>query len=103
MEKKICSKCKEEKEVCEFNKKLITKSVTYDLFKSITLNENGYVDNFCGFKLLQYEDCIISQFGKPTSRKSLKNNPYQILWMRQITKMKERHPQIWITEIPCRY
>ena len=56
------------------DKKLITKGVTYDLFKSITLNENGYIDNFCGFKLLQYEDCVITQFGKPTSRNSLKNN-----------------------------
>ena len=41
MEKKICSKCKIEKDVCEFNKKLISnKGIQYykELFSNVKVN-----------------------------------------------------------------
>ena len=65
------------------NKTLINNSYTYDLFRSIIFNEKGLIDNFCGFKLLQYEDCIFSQFGKPTFEKNLEEDEKYVVYKKQ--------------------
>lgn len=47
------------------NNNIINESIVIDAFKNVLYNRNGLIDNFCDFKLLQYEDCIINQYGKP--------------------------------------
>ena len=47
------------------NTSLIEEGNTYDFFKVLLNNNAGLIDNFCGFKLLQYEDCIGNQLGEP--------------------------------------
>ena len=62
------------------NKKTIDRSITIDTFENVIFNHSGLIDNFCGFRLLQYEDSIIEQFGTPytsadlESKKILKYN-----------------------------
>lgn len=65
------------------NRNLINKSYTYDLFRSIVFNEKGLIDNFCGFKLLQYEDCILAQFGKPSFEKQLEDGEKYAVYKKQ--------------------
>jgi clan AA aspartic protease (TIGR02281 family) len=46
------------------NKTVIGKSKVYDMFNDVLYNYSGLVDNFCGFRLLQYEDCVINELGE---------------------------------------
>lgn len=56
------------------NKKLINESFVYESFKELLNNNSGYVDNFCGFKLLQYEDCILKSLGEADQMKKEGSN-----------------------------
>ena len=53
------------------NKAVIEKSQTYDMFNDVLHNYTGLVDNFCGFRLLQYEDCVTNELGEPDLMKKI--------------------------------
>jgi len=53
------------------NNKLIERSKTVDYFRNVILKESTYLDKFCGFKLLQYENCIRNQLGKPNREQEI--------------------------------
>ncbi len=67
--------------VIETQKENEASKVSDDLFRSIVLNEKGLIDNFCGFKLLQYEDSIYSQFGEPTFEESLEDDVKYVVFV----------------------
>lgn len=62
------------------NKSLINESKTYDLFRDVILNQTGLIDNFCGFKLLQYESCIQAQLGEPNLTKEITNDEKYVVY-----------------------
>jgi clan AA aspartic protease (TIGR02281 family) len=64
------------------NKSLINNSITYDLFRDIILNESGLIDNFCGFKLLQYEDSVYNELGEPSFGKFLEDEEESIAYVK---------------------
>lgn len=59
---------------------LINESKIYDLFRDIILNPIGLIDNFCGFKLLQYENCIQTQLGEPNLTKDISNDEKYLIY-----------------------
>ena len=53
------------------NKTVIAKSQVYDMFNDVLYNYSGLVDNFCGFRLLQYEDCVSKELGEADLMKKI--------------------------------
>jgi len=62
------------------NANLINESNTYDLFKNLINNNSGRIDNFCGFKLLQYEYCIANQLGEPDLIKKINSTEKYVVY-----------------------
>ena len=84
MEKQICSKCKEEKEVCEFNKKLITKKglqryknnckTCQSEYNKIKINENPLIK---------------SEYNKKWNNKN--SDYYKNYYINNFEKIKRQH------------
>jgi hypothetical protein len=84
MEKKICSKCKEEKEVCEFNKKLITKKGLQRYKNNCKTCQSEYNKN-----KINENPLIKSEYNKKWNNKN--PNYYKNYYNKNIQKIKEKN------------
>ena len=80
------------------NKSLINQSTTYDLFRDIVFNQTGLIDNFCGFKLLQFESCIQAQLGEPDLMKKISSNEKYLVY--NLTKNEDANLVFSLTKLP---
>jgi hypothetical protein len=56
------------------NDNLVKRSYTLDCFKNVLLNQNKYYLELAGFKLFQYENCIVNTMGKPLASSEYNEN-----------------------------